>query len=101
MTATEYIIKNLPSSIKIKGYPPFVFEILHDITELRLCYITSDDNFIWINPYINYGDDGGVVNSSFLYLYEGIENDSDLLEAAQECYNFLLKNNLIYGNQSL
>ena len=93
------LLLELPAEIYYKGIS-FSLEIFHDFSELRLCYIfnyvdknskykkTWDKNGSWKNPF----DDGHCCD--WLYLYEGIENENDLIKAIRHCQQFLNKNKL-------
>jgi hypothetical protein len=92
---------SLPPWITYEGV---VFELQLIIdgipNDVRLCYCLSytnanskhyieyKENDAWLNPFQNGARQG------FLYLIEGIETDEDLIEAIDNCHEFLKKNNL-------
>jgi|SRR6185437_13674802 len=95
------LIQKLPNYVEYKGYS-FKFELLKNGSkEIRICY--SLDSYIghslrkinyfeefksWKNPLINSTCD-------FLFLYENIESDTDLIWALKDLYYQLLRLNLL------
>ena len=101
MDTIKFINENLPNGIWFEGIY-FKFEIFMNGTDvIRLCYKISevsdasphkekyDVNRVWENKFLDNS------RNSFLWLWENISRDEDLLLAAINCYIFLSKNNLI------
>lgn len=99
------LLTELPAMVEYEGIM-FNLILLHDVTEIRLCYDLAfigeksihfnkhEDAKTWSNPFRHSGTlEGGTCD--FLYLCENITNNLDLLGAIRECKYFLITNNLI------